>query len=69
MSGEPTRIGFDVDREINSRIDAKLPWGLKGEVFRCLALLIAEALEEHGLGIVTLLTENKLELKLRKDNG
>lgn len=73
MSGEEVRpdrvrINFHVDRELNNRLDAKVPHGMKASALRVTFTLIADFLDKCGdVGLGALLAGH-VELHVRRDN-
>jgi hypothetical protein len=66
---DQTRINFPVDRELNRRIDAHVPWGMKASLMRVLIEMAADALDRHGEAVLGLLLVKKMELRIKKGVG
>lgn len=59
------RLTVTLDREVNRRLDAKLPWGSKTQLLRKVVELIADFVDKHGIVAVALVLEDRIELRAK----
>lgn len=48
MDEKTIRLSVPIDREVNARLSALLPYGVKAQVIRSLVTVFIEAQEEYG---------------------
>lgn len=61
------RVTFEVPRELNNRLDARCPWGLKSQLLRSVLEMVLFALEEHGEAALGLILAGKCRLQIKPE--
>lgn len=71
MTEAPPRVrwNFEVDRELNKRLDDCIPFGYKAQLFRATVELIVSALEKHGLIILGAILSGEVELRVKQKDS
>ncbi len=66
---DQTRINFHVDKDLNRRLDARVPWGMKAQLLRVVFGMVADALDKYGDPVLGVLLSGGMELKIKKKKG
>lgn len=68
MTSEPAansmvRLTVDMPYSTMKRLDAKIPWGLKSDIFRAMALHLCELMEKEGARkVLYMIAEGKFNI-------
>jgi hypothetical protein len=61
----PTRVCFDLDRDIHKRMSKVLPWGVHAHVYRQLVMMLIEGMEKGGNLFLAALLNNDLKFEVK----
>ena len=60
MSGEPSKVAFEIPRELHNKLNDVLPWGTKTHVFLRLTEMVISSVERHGSKMIGALLSGEL---------
>jgi len=68
MSSPPLEVtvNFRIERELHNRLDS-LPWGIKASLLRKMYELVADAYDKDGKIIIGTILDDKMELRLKRE--
>ena len=62
VSPNKARVNFELDADVNRRLQLVIQWGCKGPCLRILATRLVEAVEEHGQIMVGAILDGRFKL-------
>jgi hypothetical protein len=60
----PARIAFDLDRDIQQKLNELVPWGIRAHVFRQLIMMLIDGMEKGGHVFLAALLSDELKFSV-----